>query len=681
MSRLNRRQFLTNTGLTGLAVSFPQIARALSIPANTKTGSIQDVEHVVILMQENRSFDHYFGTMAGVRGFADPYPAPASPLNGMGERNVFQQALSQSNDSAVLLPFHLNTKQTFAYMRVEGTPHSWPDSQAAWDNGRMAHWPVAKHAHSMGYFNRDDIPFQFTLAEAFTVCDAYHCSIQSSTNPNRLFLWTATIDGEAKQGGPALGNSHDNLPANGGATIPYTWTTYIERLDAAGINWQIYQDMQNNFTDNPLVGFKAYQDSVNNLPKANSRLAEKALTTRNINQLKADVESNKLPAVSYIISTAEGSEHPGPSSPAQGAAYIAEILDALTANPEVWSRTVLFIMFDENDGFFDHVPPPAPPSPDPLVANGFAGESQISTQGEYHTTQSIADAAQERPELIGRPYGLGARVPAYVISPWTRGGYISSEILDHTSVTRFLEVRFGVMESNISPWRRAVCGDFMNAFDFKTPNNLKFPSMPDIGEAARRAASLTETTTPAMPSNNTQPIQETGKRHHRPCVYNLTADWLIDAKQNVITLTLKNTSLRAAVLHVYDRHDLTAIPKRYNVKGNSQLSASWPLHDKQYDLQIMGPEGFHRRFAGNAEAASVDVRLEQTRQGFNLISNQSELRYRLGQNQTFSALVKNYKIVINCDDKQSYDFTVSSPTDPKYIRQFAGRLPQNQWLT
>ena len=676
MIKLNRRQFLSRATAASVAASFPQISRALSIPANTQKSSIEDVEHVVILMQENRSFDHYFGTMAGVRGFSDPYPAPAAPLNGLQQRNVFQQALSQTPDSAWLYPFHLNTQQTFDYMRVEGTPHSWPDAQLAWDHGRMAHWPVAKQAHSMGYFARADIPFQFALAEAFTVCDAYHCSIQSSTNPNRLFLWSATIDGEAQKGGPALGNSHDKLPADGGAASPYLWTSYVERLDAAGIDWQIYQDMQDNFTDNPLVGFKTFQDSFNGLADANHRLAQKALSTRHIAQLKTDVQANKLAAVSYIIATAEGSEHPGPSSPAQGAAYIAEVLDALTSNPQVWSRTALFIMFDENDGFFDHVPPPAPPSFDPLSKNGLAGESQVSTAGEYHIIQSAADMAQERAELMGRPYGLGARVPAYVVSPWTRGGFVSSEVLDHTSVIRFLEKRFGVMEPNISPWRRAVCGDFSQAFDFINPNHLDFPDMPATRASAARAKALPDTTTPVLPVTHALPVQEPGKRRHRPCVYQLNVDWRISKQNASVTLTLKNQGARAAVLHVYDRHNLQAIPKRYTIKAHSQLSDSWPLHGQDYDLQIMGPEGFHRRLAGKLNESMSDISLEPTRLGFNITSQHGDLVYRLGQNPQTMTLVKGHTVSIRSDDDQAYDFTVSSSNDGDFIRQFAGRLPR-----
>src|SRR5262249_18813324 len=144
------------------------------------------------------------------------------------------------------------------------------------------------------------------------------------------------------------------------------------------------------------------------------------LSTRKLDQLRADVIAGELPQVSYIVADAASSEHPAASSPAQGADYTAQVLDALTASPAVWARTVLLVMFDENDGFFDHMPPPAPPS-------GDAGGSTVSTEGEYHRVPSAGDAGAERPELIGRPYGLGPRVPLYVISPWSRGGWVNSQ--------------------------------------------------------------------------------------------------------------------------------------------------------------------------------------------------------------------------------------------------------------
>ena len=156
-----------------------------------------------------------------------------------------------------------------------------------------------------------------------------------------------------------MGNTYNKL-TGGDPAGAYTWTTYPERLERAGIRWRIYQDMADNYALNPTAGFKAYRDAYQGLPGSLAALREKALSTHGLDRLRQDALDGTLPQVSWICPTKAGSEHPSPSSPAQGADYVARVLDALTANPQVWSRTVLLLMFDENDGFFDHMPPPAP---------------------------------------------------------------------------------------------------------------------------------------------------------------------------------------------------------------------------------------------------------------------------------------------------------------------------------
>jgi phospholipase C len=668
---MDRREFLSfGAGAAALASGFPAIARALSIPAAVRTGTIEDVEHVVILMQENRSFDHYFGTMAGVRGFSDPYPAPAPGVEGAPERNVFTQLNETLPGPRLVSPFPLNTRQSFAHMRVEGTPHYWDNAQAGWNEGRLDRWPEAKELHSLGYYEEADLPFQYALANAFTLCDAYHCSFMGGTNPNRLFLWTGTNDGAGAHNGPAISNSHDSLPSPDETAPPYTWTTYVERLQAAGIDWAIYQDMADNFTDNPLPGFKAFQDSVAGAQGSDPELVRRGLTTRALDALRADVAEGRLPQVSYIVATAEGSEHPGPSSPAQGAAYTAEVLDALTSNPDVWSKTVLLIMFDENDGFFDHVPPPAPPSR--LEDGGYAGLSQIPTDNEYHLHAPDAGHEEDNPAYHGRPYGLGPRVPAYVVSPFSRGGQVCSEVMDHTSVIRFLEARFGVMEPNISEWRRAVCGDFLSAFDFAHPNEGRLQALPDPRADAIRAAALPGRTTPPIPETLQDVQQAVGEKPHRPCLYDLEViEDALDAEG--LTLTLVNRGARAAVLHVYDRLDLDAVPWRYTLAPGGQESLTRAHHDGRYDLQIMGPEGFHRRLTGTASGIAASARLSQGGESLRLEASGPDLAIRFGQAGEAIAL-SPASLPMPLSDHQGYDLTVTGSDG--FMRQFAGRLPK-----
>lgn len=226
MADTSRRRLLRSIA-TGSALSAipASIRNALALPALQQTGTLADVSHVVILMQENRSFDHYFGTLAGVRGFGDRFTIPLP-----GGRSVWQQ---QAQDR-VIVPYHLDQRRGNAQC-VIGTPHEWPDAQQAWDHGRMASWPQAKTPPSMGYYTEQEIPFQFALANAFTLCDAYHCSLHAGTNANRLFLWTGT-HGPGSTGVSALLNEWDGPgPAHEG----YTWMTYPERLQAAGIDWKV----------------------------------------------------------------------------------------------------------------------------------------------------------------------------------------------------------------------------------------------------------------------------------------------------------------------------------------------------------------------------------------------------------------------------------------------------------
>ncbi|MCA1934618.1 MAG: phospholipase C, phosphocholine-specific [Asticcacaulis sp.] len=597
----SRRTFLRTTLSSALAASLgglpPAIARALDIPAHTRTGTIKDVEHVVILMQENRSFDHYFGTMNGVQGFGDRFviPAPATPSHA--NRSVFAQP-REDDPTRLIAPFALNTAQDFRLMRVEGTPHSFKDAQAAWDEGRLSNWPKSKHNHAMAHFERADLPFQYALAEAFTLCDAYFCAMHSGTNPNRVVHWTGTNVGP---NGPVIVNDYDELHADPKGHGGYDWTTYPERLSAAGIDWRLYQNMKDNFTDNPLVGFKTYRAADKATSGKLADLAERSIRTRDLDKLKEDVLAGKLPQVSWIIGTAEGSEHPSTSSPAQGADYTAKVLDALTANPEVWAKTVLLINFDENDGYFDHVPPPAPPS---LDANGQPLGYAEGAEREYH---------QGDDALKNRPYGLGPRVPMYVISPWSKGGFVASEVFDHTSVIRFLETRFGVHEPNISPWRRAVCGDLTSCFDFKTPNDQPFfAHLPKTADRAEQARKLGGKTTPKTPDALTAPVQEQGLRPRRSTPYDLRAPLDCVPSQNVRHIDLINQSeTRAAVFHIYDHNDLNAAPRRFTVSPKQVQSLSLTDHDGPYELTLVGPNGFYRYYKG--DKTPLLVHLEQSR--------------------------------------------------------------------
>ena len=396
-----------------------------------------------------------------------------------------------------------------------------------------------------------------------------------------------------------------------------------------------------------------------------------------------------LPSVSWIMATAEGSEHPGPSSPAQGADYTARVLDALTANPEVWSKTVLIVNFDENDGFFDHVPPPAVPSYTDATRSVLAGDSTVDTSGEYHEVLA-PDTTPEAALLQFQPYGLGPRVPLYVVSPWSKGGWVNSQVGDHTSVIRLIEARFGVYEPNISPWRRAVCSDLTSCFDFAAPDDTQLDEpLPDTTEAAERARALPGRTTPPTPAP-VLPVQATGVRPSRALPYELHVHADVQPHAQRVALSFENTGRAAACFHVYDRQHLERVPRRYTVEAGKSLVGSWELaaDDGAYDLWVLGPSGFHRHFTGAAEAAEAEVRVCYDARGGNvsvrLRNDGTEPRtFALSANAYFGDAHESVTVAAGDDTEHRwslasschwYDFTVRVAGLDGWSRRFAGRV-------
>jgi phospholipase C len=212
----------------------------------------------------------------------------------------------------------------------------------------------------------------------------------------------------------------------------------------------------------------------------------------------SDVATGNLPQVSWLVGSVVTSDHP-PAPSIFGENILSLILTALMANPVLWAKTVVFVNYDENGGFFDHVPPvTAPPG----------------TPGEYVTAPAVPDPTVVGNPPISGPIGLGFRVPMLIISPFSRGGFVSADLFDHTSVLRFLESRFGAEVPNLSAWRRATVGDLTSAFNFKSPD-LSIPSLPSTLQADAQAIqqcnnNLAGFTPLTLPAPQSQPTQESG---------------------------------------------------------------------------------------------------------------------------------------------------------------------------
>ncbi|MEA2683958.1 MAG: phospholipase [Chloroflexota bacterium] len=428
-------------------------------------GKLSDIEHVVILIQENRSFDHYFGTYKGVRGFSDPHARRQKDGS-----SIFAQKTGVG--TARQRPFHLDTANSQAEC-TNDISHSWGTQHDSWNGGKMDRWMVAHTAAdgadaalTMGYYTRADLPFYHALADNFTVCDGYFSSAISSTDSNRLMSVSGTMDPDGFAGGPVLSTvqRQDRRGKN------FRWTTYPEQLSARGISWKVYQSPETAMDTNPLAMFAQYQDPTSDLYRRAFGSQGWAPTSEVPTEFYADCIAGTLPQVSWVIAPDLLQEHP-PFPPAWGEAAVYQLVKALTTNPAVWNHSVMFVTFDENGGFFDHVPPPTPPAPpNPLSA------------GEWVT-------AANPPSPAG-PVGLGFRVPTIVVSPFSRNtaadgsALVCSDTFDHTSLLRFVETRFGAeipmrtaARPGLSNWRRHAVGDLTSALNFAAPD-YSAPTLP-----------------------------------------------------------------------------------------------------------------------------------------------------------------------------------------------------------
>ena len=671
---MDRRSFLASTtaATAGLA-----LAGNRSLPA--ASGSLADVEHVVILMQENRSFDHYFGGMRGVRGFGDPRPA----LLPDG-RPVWAQKQLPKDGGDTIWPFHLDTRHTAAGC-LQSLDHSWKGSQDHWRNWDV--WMPEKGPYSMGYLTRDDIPYYYALADAFTICDAYHASVFGPTGPNRLFLFSGTsglgaghegifnVTNDGCDDNPGADMAHDD-PAFAG--LP--WTPYAARLDAAGVSWRVYQEYD-NFSDNPLGYFpqfrnldrssRAYQRARSWAPGSGADNAETTQARYLIEAFAADVAADRLPQVSWIVAPFHMCEHPD-APPAYGQVLSAGLIAALAANPDVWRKTVFILNYDENDGFFDHMLAPIPATQPAL------GKSTVDTRGEVYR---------------GVPMGLGPRVPLTIVSPWTRGGWVNSQLFDHTSVLRFLEARFGVVEPNITPWRRAVCGDLLSAFDFdiseaERSDTSWLGNLPQVSDMIAQSDAACHLPAPQIQMNGEAPFprQEPGYRPARGLPYDLDIEpvW---SGEGGLTLRFLNRGKAGAVFIVHGAAE-DGSPRHYTAGAGSVLEDTWhPGADTAFRLAAHGPDGFYREWRGLGLQPALEARIEwdgasgHARLRFANASGQAQ-KAELRDGHAQDAAARTLTVPPGASDvmlplnngHRWYDVRITIPGDPAFFRRLAGRL-------
>ncbi len=442
-------------------------------------------------MQENRSFDSYFGTFPNVRGFDDKRNRGAFSqpgYDGVGSKD------------GKLLPFHFAGKQPIGQCIADPT-HDWAPQHQSWNGGRNNQFYLAHSASQydgpaapsvMGYYRKGDIRVHWRLARNYTLCDRYFSSVIGPTQPNRSYAISAWLGQDGQDGGPTI----ETLFDGDGFIGDFTWETYPERLTAEGVTWKSYTEAGGQF-DNIFTCFSNY--------KNDPALRALGIEPTYPQDFLADIDAGNLPQVSFIQVAFNHSEHAA-FPPALGEYAISQVLQAIWAKPELWRKTAVIINYDENGGFFDHVPPPVP---------------EEGTPGEFLSMPTLPAAAGG----VRGPIGLGFRVPCTVVSPWSKGGLISSKTFDHTSVLRMLETRFGVGIPNLTKWRRKNTADLTEAFNFAERPDFTVPKLPPTSNDAPLTSTdqCTEFTPPPypVPASITMPKQKKAKRKKRrpsgPC--------------------------------------------------------------------------------------------------------------------------------------------------------------------
>lgn len=523
-------------------------------------------------MQENRAFDHYYGTLKGVRGFNDRVVVPLK--SGLP---VFYQPTNQSDLTQYMLPFHAVMKETSASC-MDAPEMNYPCDIRMWNKGRFDSWNTGRSpGMGMSYFSREDLPYYYTLYDNFAVGDQYFQSTFTQTNPNRLHFFSGSNG--LSVGEPAMLDNTEPRPG-------FNWTTVAELLEAKNISWKVYQQW-NNFDDNGFAWFSNFQKS-----RPGDILYDKGMKRYPslIAEFEKDLRDGTLPSVSWLIAPSTRSEH-ATNQPSVGEEFTSRILDRLKSHPKVYAKSAFILNYDEGGQFFDHFWTPTPPLNE---ENGF---STVSVKEEINTEVMTSEPV---------PIGLGFRVPLLVLSPWSRGNIVVSEVFDHTSVIKLIENRFGIYCPNISPWRRAVVGDLTSAFDFDHPD-YTWPELPEtktyIEESIRECLDLPY---PMVPTEQSMPKQEPGVRISRALPYQFETSDVIDFESKKMLLSINNIGQAGGHFISYDLANIEseAAIKHFTVESGKRIedapiSVNCLEESCTYGFQLMGPNGFFRQFYGS----------------------------------------------------------------------------------
>lgn len=805
----SRRDFIKKAGI--LAGSFgvfnslpPSIQAALNIdPALGST--YLDAEHIVMVMQENRSFDHSFGSLKGVRGFNDP--------RAIRLPNGSPVWLQSYKNGDTYTPSRLDIKNSNAAW-TQDLPHSWENQIGAWNNGKFNNWLESKRSGNkryrelpltLGYYTREDIPFYYAFADAFTICDQHFCSSITGTTTNRHFFWTGKCVPE-KGAKPLVRNSdiYFNKEAH--------WRTFPELLEKNNISWKVYQNevsVQNelngaaeswlgNFTDNNLEWFSQYQvrfkkshmdfyaRRIQELPAEIQKMKEE-LGNRNDQKLKqkieqkeqqlvsfnkeythynsgkfeeldnftqsihqrafqtneadpyyhdietidfegqqitvpkgdvlyqfrADVRKDQLPTVSWLVAPQYFSDHP--SAPMYGAWYVSEILQILTENPEVWKKTIFILNYDENDGYFDHVPPFVAPKPGDPTTGITSTDLDYST--EYVTHEQELVYGIDPAYATAGPVGLGYRVPLIIASPWSRGGWVNSEVCDITSTIQFVEhfvqqkFKIDLVEDNISTWRRAITGNLVSAF---RPFQKAKDNLPEFVDRNQQIFQINNAKDKPIPNNfqkltdqaivaiqkgqgkHLLPTQEKGTKSSNALAYELYIQEKLDKQHLTLQLEasaalFQDKALGAAFnVYAYD-HKSEKANWSFATSAGKSITYDWSLAEFRqdtYHLAVHGPNGYYRQYIGDSNFSGIHIEQRYIAHTDDIILNiqnntqqvallQLVNHYDKGKKSSLKiAASKTHQVKVSTKSSHRwYDIEILLQTAPStYHRRYAGRI-------
>jgi phospholipase C len=406
-----------------------------TLPAGTDT--MPAIEHVVVLVMENHSFDNLLGLLGRGDGF------PLGPDGRPSASNPYPDGRTQH-------AFRMPTT-----CQLSGAPsQEWTASHEAYDKGRMDGFVRASNGRgqggvAMGYWTREDLPFTHSLASTFPLADRWFCSVLGQTDPNRRYLIAATSAGmtDDVSTSPAIGSAAQDAlltqKANG---------TIFQRLSDHGIDWA-------NYTAAFPLG------ATPELFPTDDTSLEIAPHRRLFEQFFADAEAGTLPAFSFLDEDYDTQSQENPQNIVVGEATLARVVRAIGDGPG-WRRTVFVLTYDEHGGYYDHVPPPVALAPDalpPVVAPG----------------QSTYDGFER--------YGI--RVPGLIVSPYAKRGFVSHTVFDHTSMLALVERKWNLPAMT---YRDANANDLTDLIDLSAlaARRPVFPALPRLAAAGDTAAAL-----------------------------------------------------------------------------------------------------------------------------------------------------------------------------------------------